>query len=81
MAADLDTIAAEVAEIKAMLQQLLSGGGVIEPEQSPIIETLRAAEALGLDPIQAMEQHRITGSRGRPKRTTTRPTTKRRQHV
>lgn len=71
MSASLDQIAAEVAEIKAMLRQLLAGGAVESPPPSPIMETLRAAEALGIDPVKAMEQHRVVGSRGRKKCTTT----------
>lgn len=65
MSSELEQIAAEVAEIKTMLKQLLMESQPA-PALSPIMETLRTAEALGLDPVQAMDQFRVTGRRGRP---------------
>lgn len=67
MSVDLEQLAADIVEIKKMLSQLLSGGAAAPPI-SPIMEALRAAEALGLDPVQAMAPFRVTGQRGRPKK-------------
>ncbi len=65
MSVDLEQMAADVAEIKVMLGRLLSGE-TTAPAESQILETLRCAEALGVDPVQAMDRFRVGGRRGRP---------------
>lgn len=66
MSADINQIAADVQEIKDMLQRLLSGQ-VVAPQQekSTIIEAMEQATLLGLDPIKAIERFRVSKPRGR----------------
>ena len=67
MSATLEQIAAELAEVKGMLQRLLTSAPPAEPPVSTIKEEARMIEETGIDPVEYfLGKYGVSGKRGRP---------------